>query len=29
MGEPLMIELYPATFGQDSILYLYFPVKGK
>ncbi len=28
-GEPLMLELYPETFGQDMILYLYFPVRPK
>ena len=29
MGEGLMIEYYPETFGQDMIIYLYFPVKPK
>ena len=29
MGEGLMLEYYPETFGQDMILYLYFPVKRK
>jgi predicted transcriptional regulator YdeE len=29
MGEGLMIEYYPETFGQDMILYLYFPIKRK
>ena len=24
-----MMEVYPETFGQDMILYLYFPVKRK
>ena len=28
-GEPLMLEVYPETFGQDMILYLYFPIKRK
>jgi AraC family transcriptional regulator len=28
-GEPLMIEIYPESFGQDMILYLYFPIKRK
>jgi len=28
-GEGLTIEYYPETFGQDMILYLYFPVKRK
>ena len=28
-GEGLMLELYPETFGQDLILYLYFPVLRK
>ena len=29
MGEGLMVEYYPETFGQDSVLYLCFPVKRK
>ena len=28
-GEPFMFEMYPESFGQDLILYLYFPIKRK
>jgi predicted transcriptional regulator YdeE len=29
MGEGLMIEVYPGTYSQDLVIYLYFPVKRK
>jgi predicted transcriptional regulator YdeE len=28
-GEPLMMEVYPETYGHDLIMYLYFPVQSK
>lgn len=26
---PLMVEVYPETFGQDGVIHVYFPVRRK